>query len=156
MTKFNKMMELHYETEQAKRNSNYYQRQRRESNNLTKEQLDYFDKEIKRFDGIIAENEKRIDGLIKISCPKVEKINFNSYSGYYSVYIVDNRAKFGAWMDVAYCEDEDAYTAEWNQDIFYTSDERDIYQKLHQENDECFEKFYWAAVHAVEKQRRAA
>ena len=156
MTKFDKMMELHYETEQAKRNSNYYQRQRRESNNLTKEQLSYFDKEIKRLDEIIAENKKRIDGLIKISCPKVEKINFNSCNGYYSVYIVDNRTKFGAWMDVAYCEDEDAYTAEWDQDIFYTNDEKDIYQKLHQENDECFEKFYWAAVHAVENQRRAA
>lgn len=156
MTKFDKMMELHYATEQAKRNSDYYQRLKRESNDLKKEQRDYFDKEIKYFDEIITENKKRINGLIKISCPKVEKISFNSQDGYYSVYIVDKRAKFGAWMDVAYCEDEEAYTAEWNQYIFYTSDEKDIYQKLHQEDDECFEKFYWAAVYAIEGQRRAA
>lgn len=155
MTKFDKMMELHYATEQAKRNSDYCQRLKRESNDLTKEQRDYLDKEIKHFDEIITENKKRIDGLIKISCPKATKVNYDG-GDFYSVYVVDNRAKFGAWMDVAYCEDEEAYTAEWNQYIFYTDDESDIYQKLHQENDECFEKFYWVAVDAVEKQRRVA
>jgi hypothetical protein len=143
------MMELHYAIEQDKQLSKYYQRLKRENNS------DYVRKEIKRFDENIARYQKELDSLIKISCPRATKVEYDG-GDFYSVYVVDNRAKFGAWMDVAYCEDEDAYTAEWNQYIFSMRDERDIYQKLYQDNWDCFEQFYWAAVNAVEQYRVAA
>lgn len=81
---------------------------------------------------------------------KVTKIVRNKEYGYWSVQLYDEESGRYYWMDVSYDEDYRQIDVDWNQYIFYLSDEDDCERKAFQENCDNFEEadseVYWTLL----------
>ena len=93
----------------------------------------------------------QINSLTATSNPKATDIHVDCGGKWFSVYVRDDAAKFGAWVDVTVDEDMQDVGADWNQYIFNLHDENDVYQKLHQENCGVFDDFTSEAISALER-----
>lgn len=95
-----------------------------------------------------VEIQAKIDALIKCHNPKVVEIECNG--GTWSVFVEDKREKFSAWVNVWIDTEYNDVSAEWNNDIFYTNYEDDVYQMLHQKDSYVYEMFTSEAIYALE------
>lgn len=94
-----------------------------------------------------AEIQAQIDLLIKCYNPIAVAIDIGDNG--WSVFVEDKKEKFSAWVDVWIDEDSKDVITEWNNTTFYTRDEDDIYQMLHQEADWVWECFTSVAIDAL-------
>ena len=71
---------------------------------------------------------------------KATKVIRDKDHGYWSVQVQDENSGRYYWMDVSYDEKYHEITTDWNQYIFYLSDEDDMERKVFQENCDNFEE----------------
>ena len=95
-----------------------------------------------------VEIQAKIDELIKCYEPEVIEIEFNGDT--WSVCVADEQEQFSAWVDVWIDADYNDVMTEWNHYIFYTDNENNVWQMLHQDNDEVYDMFTSEAVCALE------
>lgn len=103
--------------------------------------------EFDKLDKPRAEIQDKIDELIKCHNPKATKINADKDG--WSVLVEDKREKFSAWINVWIDTEYNDIMVEWNQYIFYTNYEDDVYQKLHQEDHYVWDMFGSEAINAL-------
>lgn len=81
---------------------------------------------------------------------KVTKIQRDKEYGSWSVQLYDEESGRYYWMDVSYDEDYRQIDVDWNQYIFYLTDEDDCERKTFQENcdnfDEANSEVYWTLL----------
>ena len=81
---------------------------------------------------------------------KVTKIIRDKEYGSWSVQLYDEESGRYYWMDVSYDEDYRQIDVDWNQYIFYLTDEDDCERKTFQENcdnfDEANSEVYWTLL----------
>lgn len=70
---------------------------------------------------------------------KATKIIRDKEYGYWSVQLYDEESGRYYWMDVSYDEVYGELSIDWNQYIFYLTDEDDLARKAFQENCDNFE-----------------
>ena len=78
------------------------------------------------------------------------KIIRNKEYGYWSVQVHDEDSGKCYWLDVSYDEKYHEINVDWNQYIFYLTDEDDMERKEFQENCDNFEEadslVYWTLL----------
>ena len=94
-----------------------------------------------------VEIQAKIDALIKCHNPKVIEI-MGDEDGW-SVLVEDKREKFSAWVNVWIDTEYNDVMTEWNNDIFYTDYEDDVWQMLHQNDATVYEMFTSEAIYAL-------
>ena len=70
---------------------------------------------------------------------KATKIERDKTFGYWAVQVFDEETKKFYWLDVSYDPKYKDLSIDWNQYIFYLSDEDDLARKAFQEDCENFE-----------------
>lgn len=91
-----------------------------------------------------AEIQAEIDKLIVCHKPVANAVSIDDDG--WSVHIYDKEEDFSAWVDVWIDTDHKDVVTDWNQDIFYTNDEYEVFKMLHQENADVYELFTSIAI----------
>ena len=93
--------------------------------------------------------DDKVQKIIDNYDPQAIKIHLGEDG--FSVLVQDRNSKWQAWVDVWVDEEYKDVNTEWNQYIFYNSDESDILSQALQDDDTIYDYATSEAISALEK-----